>query len=53
MFQTKVFDEIKTRISFNNFFLNLAFYEKILKKTSAQCQATDDNMVHVHCMLKK
>ena len=35
----------------NCFFENRAVYEKKWKKYCTAVQATDDNMVHAHCML--
>jgi len=53
MFQTKVVEEIKTRIlySVTFFFKNRAFYEIMWKKYCRSGLVTDDNMAHAHCML--
>jgi len=52
MFHTKVVEKIKTPIVYSiTFFLNCAVYETMLKNIVRVGQATDDNMVHAHCML--
>jgi hypothetical protein len=43
--------KIKTHILGSTlFFENIALFEKIWKKYCRVGQATDDNMVHAHCM---
>jgi len=49
MFQTKVVEKIK--IHFTCFFENRAVYEILWGKYCTAGQATDENMVHAHCML--
>jgi hypothetical protein len=51
MFQEKVVEKIKPHFVLNNFFFNRAVYEIMWEKYCRAGQATDDNMVHAHCML--
>jgi len=54
MFQTKVFEKIKTHFIFNKFFFffeNRAIYKTTWKNIVERCKATDDNMAHAHCIL--
>jgi hypothetical protein len=48
MFQTKFVEKIKTHILSSVTFFE---YEIMWKNTVVARQATDDNMVHAHCML--
>ena len=52
IFLTKVVEEINTHIlSSIIFFLNRAVYAINVEKYCRARQATDDNMMHAHCML--
>jgi hypothetical protein len=53
MFQTKVLEKIKTHILYSvTFFQKLRRLWDNVEKYCTARQATDDNMVNAHCMLK-
>ena len=52
LFETKVVQEIKTCFVFSIFFFeNDVIYEIVWENYGTVAQATNDNMVHLHCIL--
>ena len=53
MFPTRVLEKIKTRVlcSITSFSPKIELFVKKVEKYCRGGKATDDNMVHMHCML--